>query len=145
MVVELKRIIFFKLGGKDFQLSRLIGAFVLVIAMLMLVRSAAVMFDSWDALKDYPSCLSQISTADALAQLQYMDCKQSLYNITGTELKGGQGMYSSRQFWTALLMPIAGLFFWAVIFLTGIMFYRTGNIVVPIEQSIREIDDRKKK
>lgn len=145
MVVDLRRILFFKLGGQDFQMSRLIGAFILVIAALLLVRSAAIMFDSWDALKAYPNCLSEITGNDQLAQLKYLDCKDSLYNITGTQLKGGQGMYSSRQFWTALLLPIGNLFFWAIVFMAGIIFYRSGNIVIPIEQSVREIEDRHKK
>lgn len=113
----------------------------------MLVRSAAVMFDSWDAMKAYPSCIDSVATTDdaQLAHAKYIDCKDSLYKITGTQIKGGQTYNTSRQFWTALLEPIANLFFWAIIFLLGIVFYRTGNIVIPIEQSIREVGEEHKK
>ena len=141
----MRRVMFFKIGSSDVQLPRLIGAFVLFAALIMFVRAGAQMFDSWDALKSYPTCISSIgSENDAVAQMQYIDCKDSLYRITDLQLKGDQDKISSRQFWFALLGPIANLFAWAVVFLLGIVFYRTGNIVIPIEQVIRDVPNKPK-
>jgi hypothetical protein len=72
-----------------------------------------------------------------------MDCKDSLYRITGVQLKGNQDKISSRQFWFALFVPIANLFLWAVVFLVGVIIYGVGNIVIPIEQSVKEIVEQK--
>jgi hypothetical protein len=52
---------------------------------------------------------------------------------------------SGRQFWSALLGPIAEVLSWAVVFILGIIFYRTGSIVIPIEQITKEVPERKKK
>ena len=134
---------FFRIGSSDVQLPRLIGAFVLFAALILFVRAGANMFDSWDALKNYPSCISSIgSENDSVAQMKYLDCKDSLYRITGLQLKGDQDRISSRQFWFALLGPIADLFAWAVVFLLGVVFYRTGHIVIPIEQVVKDIPEK---
>ncbi len=134
----------FRIGGGDVQLPRLIGAFLLFAALILFVRAGAQMFDSWDALKSYPDCIASIgSENDTVAQLRYIDCKDSLAKITGLQLKGDQDRISSRQFWFALLGPIANLFLWAVVFLLGMVLYKTGNIVIPIEQSIKEIPEQK--
>ena len=134
----------FRISSQDVQLPKLIGAFLLFAALIMFVRAGAQMFDSWDALKSHPKCIATIgSEINEVAQLQYLDCKESLHNITGLQLKGDQDRISSRQFWFALLGPIASLFFWAIVFLLGVIFYRTGEIVIPIEQSIREVPEER--
>ena len=135
---------FFRIGGDKLHLPRLIGAFILFAALLMFMRAGGQMFDSWDTLQNYPACIAEAGAADPeLGQLQYMDCKNSLNEITGVQLKGGQDNLTQRQFWLAFLLPIANLFFWAAIFLVGIIFYKSGTIIIPIEQSIREVDEKK--
>ena len=135
----MKRLMFFRLASRDVHLPKLIGAFIVFASLLLFLRAGAHMFDSWDAIKNYPSCLQKIgSEADTVAQLQYLHCKDALYKITGVELRGDQDKISSRQFWVALLGPVAEVLAWAVVFILGIIFYKTGEIVVPIEQVIRE-------
>ncbi len=135
---------FFRLASRDVHLPKLVGAFIVFAALLLFLRAGANMFDSWNAVQSYPSCIQKIgSEVDSVAQLQYMHCKESLYNITGVQLRGDQDKLSSRQFWAALLGPIAEVLAWAVVFILGIIFYRTGNIVVPIEQVVREVKDDK--
>ena len=140
----------FRLSSGDVQIPRLIGAFIVFAALIMFVGAAAHMFDSWDALKKFPSCVTEVNEeyydgtlSEEVAQLRLLDCKDSLYNITGLALKGNQYQITNRQFWVALLGPIANLFVWAVVFLLGLIFYRTGNIVIPIEQTIRDIPEVK--
>ncbi len=142
----MRRIHYFKLGQSSFYLTRLIGSFIVIAAVLMFFSASANMFDSWTALKEFPSCIASISPSNPeLAQLQYMDCKQSLKEITGLQVLGGQSRISSRQFWSALLTPIASLFFWAAVLITGLAFYRSGEVVIPLEQAVVEIEEKKKK
>ncbi len=136
---------YFKLGSTDFYLTRLIGSFIMIAALLMFFSASANMFDSWTALKDYPTCISSVSSDNVvLAQMQYLDCKDSLNELTGLQLRGGQDRITTRQFWSALISPIASLFFWAAILIAGIAFYRAGELVVPIEQAIVELNKKKK-
>ena len=134
----------FKFGGPDPHLPRLIGAFLLFAALLMFLQAGAMMFDSWDSLKQYPNCISKIELEQTeLTQMQKVECKEALYDATGVVLRGDQEKISTRQFWIALLGPIANLFFWAIVFIFGFMIYRTGTVVIPIEQSVRELPEAK--
>jgi len=135
----------FRLATRDVHLPKLVGAFIVFAALLMFLKAGAHMFDSWDAVKSYPTCIQKIgSEVDEVAQLRYMHCKSALYKITGVQLRGDQDKVSSRQFWEALLGPIAEVLAWAVVFVLGIILYRTGNLVVPIEQIVREVKEGKK-
>ena len=146
----MKRILQFRLATKEAHLPKLIGAFILFAALLMFLRAGALMYDSWDSVKNYPDCVENLvplfeGDNGVVAHLQYTHCKDALYNATGIQLRGDQTQISGRQWWAALLGPIAEVLAWAVIFILGIIFYRTGNIVIPIEQSIHELPTRKKK
>ena len=145
----MKRVMFFRIASKDIHLPKLIGGFVIFAALLLFLRAGAHMFDSWDAIKSYPACaqnlIPSINEGDVVAQLQYVHCKDSLYKITGVQLRGDQVSISSRQFFAALLGPIAEFFAWAIVLVLGVIFYRTGTIVVPIEQDIREVREETKR
>ncbi len=156
----MKRIMYFRLATKEVHLPKLIGALIVFAALFLFLKAGAHMFDSWDAIKEYPGCVQKIElladvnglTGFEATQLhysygqyyqsRYTHCKDALYNITGVQLKGDQTKISSRQFFVALLGPIAEVFLWAVVFILGIIFYRTGTIVIPIEESIKEVGKR---
>ena len=122
---------FFYFGKSRVFLPRLLGAFILLLAIIMFVVSSGHMFDSWDAMSKYPSCVSKIGTqTDQVAMLQYLDCKDSLYNITGLQLRPDQPRITSRQFVITLLSPIAELLFWAAAFVLGLFLYKT-RVVKP--------------
>jgi len=136
----LKTDVLFTIGGKNFHLPKLIGAFLVFGAVLMLFQGVAQMFDSWDALKDYPKCVDAVqapSSGDVVnAQFSmYKECKEILYRKTGIQLLSSQVLPSARQKWIALIGPIAGIFFWSIMFFFGIMLYNTGKIVIPVEHS----------
>jgi hypothetical protein len=146
----LKKIVLFKIGSKDAQLPRMVGAFLVVIAVLMLIQSGAVMFDSWSAVREFNSCVDRAYSIDGevegldaiLSELKYQDCKTSLYQITGAQVVGGKTYLTSRQFWTAFATPVSFFFAWAVIFLFALFLFNSSSIVVPVEQL--EIDLKEK-
>lgn len=148
MVVFLRTDILFTIGGQNFHLPKLIGAFLVFGAILMLFQSVAHMFEVWDSLKDYPNCIKATNQSeDSLleAQQMYSECKESLYRKTGLQLLFSQVEITMRQYWMTLLQPIAGIFFWAIVFFFGIMLYNTGKIIIPLEQSTKKKKKKKGK
>jgi len=139
----LQKTILFRLGNKNSQWAQLIGIFLAIITVLMLIKAAAVMFDSWQSVRDFNKCvefsgvkeLSSLSSAEQLlAQMRYEECKDSLYEITGAQIPGGQVSLTSRQAATALTGPIAGFFFWAVLFMLSLSLLFNKTVVLPIEE-----------
>jgi len=128
----LKSDIFFIVGGKNFHLPKLIGAFMVFGAILMLFQGVGYMFDVWDSLKDYPLCVSEED-----------ECREILFRKTNIQLLSNQSMPTSRQYWMALIEPVASIFFWAIVFFFGIMFYNTGKIVIPVERSVSKKKKRR--
>ncbi len=111
---------------------KLIGAFIIVLAIVMFIVAAGKMFDSWDTMKKYPDCLQKIGlSTDTMAMMQYLECKDSLYRITGLQLRPDQQRITQRQFVVTLLKPIAELLFWAAVCVLGLFLYNT-RIVRPL-------------
>ena len=142
-MIFLHKTILLRLGGRDFQWTQVLGVFLSIITVLMLIKSAAVMFDSWQSVRDFNKCaeLSGVNDLDVLtgtdqllAQLRYADCKDSLFELTGAQVPALQKSMTSRQVATALVEPIAWFFFWAAMFLLGLFFLSSKAIVVPIEE-----------
>ena len=130
--------VLFAIGGKNFQLPKLIGAFLVFGAILMLFMTVAHMFEVWTSLKDYPNCVStalDVSGANLeQAKSMYKDCREILHNITGIQLLSAQVDINGRQYWIALISPVANIFLWSIVFFFGIMLYNTGKIIIPIER-----------
>lgn len=133
-----------KFGGEA-HYPKLIGAFVLVVAVLLFFKAGAEMFDSWEAIKEFPECISEIRGTDSVAQLQFMDCKESLYKTTGVQLQGRETKLNVKQSWIAVLGPMAEVLFWAAVFVFGLMIYKTGTIELPFIQTIYEFPEKKEK
>ncbi|MCR4335164.1 MAG: hypothetical protein NUV57_01355, partial [archaeon] len=48
---------------------------------------------------------------------------------------------SMRQFWGSLLGPIASVLIWLALLFVGLILYRSGELVLPIDETIREVTD----
>lgn len=109
----------------------------------MLVQSAAVMFDSWQAVRDFNKCVefsgineltTLVGSDQLLAEMRFQDCKTSLYQITGAQIPTMQTSMTSRQVATALAEPIAWFFAWAMLFLLALFLIFNNALVIPIEE-----------
>ncbi len=123
----------------------------------MLVKSGAVMFDSWQSVRDFDDCIiNAYNSADSLAvdngvssliySIRVQECKNSLYQITGAQVPGGVFALTTRQAWTAVLGPVVQFFIWAIVFLFAIFLFKNNSVVVPIEQvelPVRSLRKRK--
>jgi hypothetical protein len=94
------------------------------------------MYNSWDDLKYWEKCITK-ATNDA----SYQDCRNDLHQNTGIFMHSGEGKIPARDFWSVLLPPIALMLFWLAILFIGWMLYRTGELILPIEESIRELKE----
>lgn len=161
MVGCMRRLIFLKVAGKDVHLPKLVGALILTVAVLMFVKASADMFDSWDNMKAFESCMGSVGKCDTTPaddiwtvqdpcqenewQDDYDACRYDLYDATGTFLRSGQTKLTSRQFWSGLLAPIAGFFFWLAMLFVGWVLYKSGQLVLPIEETVRILGEKKGK
>lgn len=161
----MKKLVLFKIGSKDAQLPKLVGAFLIVISILMLVHSGAVMFDSWQAIKGFDGCVidaykssQEVPVENGIDKLVYelkaQECKDSLYEISGAQIPGGVYSMSLRQTATAFLGPVSNFFIWAIVFLFALFLFKSATVVVPVEQveiplrtnsSIKQVKKKKKK
>jgi len=148
----LKKIVLFKIGSKEAQLPKTIGAFLIIIAVLMLISSGAAMFDSWQAVKGFEDCVDDAYAVDQgttpelsaiLTELKFQDCKDSLYQITGTQIPGGNAYLTTRQKATAFLGPVSVFFVWAIVFLFALFLFNSATVVVPVEEIEISLDKPK--
>ncbi len=134
----MRRIMYFRVAGRDVHLPKLIGAFILFASLLMFVQSSAQMFDSWDNLKHYDSCILKINSNASLdgQRAEFNSCSDTLYKATGIVVREDVPKLTARQFWSGLLGSIASLLFWLAILFVGYVLYRSGDLVIPIEERI---------
>lgn len=136
---------FFYFGKSRFFLPKMIGSFVLVLAIVMFAVSAGSMFDSWDAMKKYPDCTENIDwERDDVAMMQYLDCKDSLYRISGLQLRQDQPIITQRQFSITLLRPVGDLLFWSAVFVFGLFLYNTRIVRPGFEKKKIKKEEKKK-
>ena len=142
-VMFVRKTILLRLGTKEFRWTQVLGVFLGIITVLMLVQSAAVMFDSWQSVRDFNKCVefsgkneltSLVGSDQLLAELRFQDCKSSLYQITGAQVPAMQLSMTSRQAATALVQPVACFFAWATLFLLALFLMFNNALVIPIEE-----------
>jgi hypothetical protein len=136
----------------------MIGAFLIVIAVLMLVQSGAVMFDSWQAVRDFDTCIEKagynsnnlsnsVGLDYILFELKANECKDSFFAITGAQVPGGVYTLTQRQMWTAILGPITNFFVWAIVLLFALFLFNNASFVLPVEMvelPVRPFEKKKK-
>jgi len=101
----------------------------------MFIKASATMFDSWDNLKAVNDCLSRAEGEEPF----FSTCQGLAKGALDVFVRPGQTTLTNRQFWSALLGPIAAILFWLAALFVGYLFYKSGELVVPIEETIRDV------
>ncbi len=127
---------FFRFGGRDVHMPRLIGAFILFAALLFFLQASAQMFASWDNLKEVNKCL-------ATPEVSRSFCQEFSRDALNVYVSSSQEELSTRQFWGVILGPIGSILLWLAVLFFGLLIYRTGDLVIPIEESIRVLKEKK--
>lgn len=117
----------FLLGRENMQLVRLIGSFMFFGAIIMILYSAALMFENWEAIKKHSECM-------ASTELSKSYCSEQLYRITGVYPSELNGTLSLKQKFIIMVKPVAQLFFWAVVFFFGTMLYNTRKLGFAVRE-----------
>ncbi len=136
-----KAVMRYRLIGKELQIPKLIGAFVIVIALLMFFKSGAEMSDSWDNIKFVNNCLSVAEGNDEM----FNECQDQALKALNIYVRPGQDKLNTKQFLMAIATPIAWLMFWIIILGLGIVSYRHGTFELPVETTVEKRKVRKKK
>ena len=126
----MRRVLYYSLGGKNIHLSRLLGAFVIFVALIMFFQSGARMIDSWDSVEFVNDCL-QTAEGDLEA---FGHCQDNALKSLDVYVRPDQSSLNSKQFAMSLLPPIAWVLFWMIVLALGLSFYRTGKFVIPIKE-----------
>jgi len=123
------RIVIMRIGGKKLHLLKLAGAFLVFWAALMLLSSVYQMF--WVA--------QIVQSANAG---NYETITLNLNGMTVTEpIRPGDGNMQAG----LLLPPIASIMFWSALLLLGGMVYKTGGVILPVEEQTVRLPERQKK
>lgn len=133
------RIMFFRIGGRNVHLPKLMGAFILVAAFLMFCASVSQMFESWDNARFIDNCLEKASASLSLEDKQV--CQQSAY-YAGLFVRLDQKALTAKQFLGMVLQPIAMMLLWIVVLVLGAMLYLSGKLVIPVEEAERVVKER---
>jgi len=146
-VVLLRKITYFKLGGTEFHISKIVGAFLVGIALLMFVGSVAAMIESWDNLQYVNDCVKSLELNKAsLNELEYSDwfeqCQVAGKNALNIYVRPGQPELTTKQFFSVLLGPISWVLVWLMVLGLGLVFYRSGDLVIPIDETVVEISPK---
>lgn len=129
----MERIIYLRLGNGNLHLPKLIGAFLMIAALLMVVKSGADMFESWDNVKYLNNCLGYDQS--------FLRCQQDAY-YAGTFVRPGQENLTAKQAGSMIANPIGDLFVWFAVFLVGLLLYFTGRMVLPVREMVRDFPSR---
>ena len=135
----MRRIIFLRAGGRDVHLPKLIGALILFAAIIMFFQTSAAMFNNWDTVKYVDGCLNPAKGPDALV----INCTEVAKDSLGVSVMADQEALTLRQKVEAIAPSIAGILFWLAALFAGFMVYRTGQLVLPIEEEVKILPDRK--
>lgn len=114
------RVILLRVGGKKFHLLKMTGALVLVGAALGVLGTIASLF----------KIIKQIELAQINSEIAIQVFGLLPEAITGDVILG------------LVMIPSAWFMFWLAAFIIGAMIYRSGNLVLPIEEEI-EIEKKK--
>ena len=139
----MRRLVYLRVADREVHLPRLIGAFVLAAALLMFMHAMLVMFDSWNTVKFYNKCVEGLSSLQSTQEQrdQFSFCADTLYRSTGMVVRSDSALLSTSQFVGAILGPVASVLFWLAVLLFGYLIYRSGDLELPIEETITEMPD----
>jgi len=137
----MRRIVYLRAAGRDVHLPKLIGALILFAALIMFFQASAAMFNSWDNVKYVDDCLNPAKSPDP----KVIDCADVAKDTLLGGVRPDQEGLTLRQKVEEIAPAIAGILFWLALLFAGFMIYRTGQLVLPIEEEIKLLPDRKPK
>ena len=139
----MKEILTVHVKGRYIVIPKLIGAFFIIVAALMLVYASLDAVTAWDRVKDIRSCVAGIYSADdPVAAYQTCIMKgmaAGVYVYTPERLSPEKAAVPDEEFWAVMMPKFAQWLFWVVILIIAILMYQWGKLVIPVEEKVTEV------
>lgn len=134
-----------KVRGRYIVVPKLIGAFFILIAALMLVYASLDAITAWDRVRDVRSCVSGIYGADDPAQA-YSVCVMKgmaagVYVYTPNFMDASVRAVPDEELWAVMMPKLAQWLFWVVVLIIAILVYQWGKLVIPVEEEVAELTE----
>ncbi len=125
------KLFLFRFAGKNVYLPKLLGSFIVFASVLFFFQSSALMFESWENIKQVNYCLHE-----AVSGAEIQQCQSMAKNAFGFFVRPNQSVLSNKQFAIALISPIASMFSWIAVLIVGVMVYNLDKAVIPVKESV---------
>ena len=109
--------VYFKVLGMHWP--RLIGAFVVLIALLMFFSSIYQLNYISTTIANLPDCVASVKT-----QADFEECRAAVKDATSFRLKSGQAQLTAGQTFASVALPISAILFWLAVLLFGAVLYK---------------------
>ena len=131
--------------GRYIVVPKLIGAFFIVMAALMLVYASLDAVTAWDRVRDIRSCVAGVYSADDPV-VAYQTCvmkgaSAGVYVYTPNMRDPGKEAVPDEEFWAVMMPKLAQWLFWVVVLIMAILVYQWGKLMIPVEEQMTEVAD----
>ncbi len=109
--------VYFKVLGMHWP--KLIGAFVVLIALLMFFSSIYQLNYISTTIAKLPDCVASVKT-----QADFEECRAAVKDATGFRLNAEQAQLTAGQTFAAVAWPISAILFWLAVLLFGAVLYK---------------------
>lgn len=138
-----------RIGSTHMHVPKLVGALVIAASLMMFFLSIINLFEVVQVVKLYPDCAAGALSAPEALEIQKLQklafCKNELESATGfypiSEYDSRATQLSPREIVGSFLTPIANVFWWLAILLIGTVLYRSGEVIVPIEERDKNVPE----
>lgn len=115
----MRKVVLFKIGGKKVHLLKVVGALVALGSAFGVLRAVSMFF----------TLSSQVGLAKSNSEVSMSVFGLLPQSLTDAVLLGH------------FMEPLVWLFLWLGLLVLGVLVYRSGNIVIPVEEEIRKEEE----
>ncbi len=143
-IVHMRELLTVEVKGRYFVVPKLVGAFFVFIALLMLVHASFSVLTAWDQVKDIRSCVDGMYTDGGNLAQAYSLCvlkgiAAGVYVYAPSPAAPGMSAVPTEEVWSVLLPRVAWWLFWVLVLILAIIVYRAGKLYVPIREEVKEV------
>ncbi len=134
----MRNIMVVRVGSRYLVVPKLVGATLVLIAIIMLVVATADIVLTWDRIKAVESCVYVAKAAgngegDSLAALTQLQTCAILGRQAGVQIRLDGKAVPDEEKWNAMLPKVAAWLGWVLLLVIALLIYQSGRLVFPIE------------
>ena len=130
---------------KPLSWPKLIGSLIFVGALLMVFKSGADLFTSWDNIKSIDNCLGAAQADPSFSST----CQTQAYYAGMGLIRAEQKQLTNRQAWGAIFDPMGLFFVWLAVLVWGWTAYKAGwiprMVFSLLNEATQAMDPKKRK